>query len=95
MSHVVHTRSSVKKTVYYTSKDWNITEYSNYPVACVTHIHEDTRFRYVTSPGEFKKFQCRNCHLRAPEDIIVIYHLLNWDEACDEMNDVNKGTCNG
>ena len=79
--HVVHVNSSAKKTVYFTSKDWNITEYSNYPAACVTHRHEEERgYRYVTSPSIFNKgFQCRVCHQKAPEEIIVIWKLLNWD----------------
>ena len=83
MSHVTHDSSRVKKTVYYTSKDWNLTEYENYPVVCATHCHlQATGYRYVTPPGKFNKsgFQCFGCKQKAPDDIIVIWKLINWDK---------------
>lgn len=70
------------KTVYYTSKDWNITEYENYPVGCVTHRHSVAKgYRYVTPPGQFNRgFQCFGCQKKAPDDIIVIWKFINWDK---------------
>ena len=82
MSYVTHDITHVKKTVYYTSKDWGITEYENYPVGCVTHHHKQAKgHRYVTSSGRFNQgFQCFRCHLKAPDDVITVWVLLNWDK---------------
>ena len=80
MSYELQPNSSLDRTVYYTSKDWDITEYQNYP--CVTHHHQQADgYRYVTPPGHFNRgFQCYGCKQKAPDEVITVWVLLNWDK---------------
>ena len=87
MSHtslVHHPDSSVSKTVYFVKDDWDITKYHYDPEAYVTHTCHDTTgydFRYVTPADIFlPKFQCMECNLKAPDEVITVWVLLNWDK---------------
>lgn len=33
-------------------------------------------------------WRCGGCWKKPPESILTIYILFNWDEACEEINDV-------
>lgn len=75
------------KTLFEDDSGWSITEYEGYFHAAMTHkcktVNNNNNRANITTylPGDLPgKHRCSWCSTEAPDHIITIWTLLNWDK---------------
>jgi len=74
------TSVTAEKKTYMTEGDWSVIEYIAYPIPSLTHQHGDSEAHTIPFGSTVKEnYTCAWCSERAPESLITIWHLLNFD----------------
>lgn len=81
---------TVKFTVFFEEGDWAVKTYPNNHIINLTHKHKNGTtyvipFRYQCIDEELEvcgprtHYGCHVCHKKAPDSVVVVWTLLNWD----------------